>query len=335
MKLTVIHQTDLFRPHQDPDDHWDLACVYALAAKRHFDVAGILIDHPPASDKAPDITAVSQLNHIYGLRVPAITGSSVPLASRNDSGNANSEIENRGRDFVISTLGNAPGKVSINIVGSCRDVALALNADPELFREKCAAIYLNAGYGTRNTDNIEELEYNVRLNAAAYAAIFEAPCPLYWCPCFEDDARHVVKEWGTNWGFTHADVLNYLSPMLQRFFISMYEREEVAPWLRYLLSQDVNAIIDRRKDEYRNMWSTAGILHMAGLVVNKAGALKQLNEEQNDPVYCFEPIDVSCSDEGMTRWSPNPAAENRYIFHVLALDAYQNAMTIALKNILI
>jgi hypothetical protein len=32
MAIPTLHQTDLFRPHADPDDHWDLACVYALAA---------------------------------------------------------------------------------------------------------------------------------------------------------------------------------------------------------------------------------------------------------------------------------------------------------------
>ena len=29
--VPVIHVTDLHRPHVDPDDHWDLACVFALA----------------------------------------------------------------------------------------------------------------------------------------------------------------------------------------------------------------------------------------------------------------------------------------------------------------
>ena len=29
--IAVLHETDLFRPHGDPDDHWDLACEYALA----------------------------------------------------------------------------------------------------------------------------------------------------------------------------------------------------------------------------------------------------------------------------------------------------------------
>ena len=30
-KVAMLHATDLFRPYNDPDDHWDLACLYALA----------------------------------------------------------------------------------------------------------------------------------------------------------------------------------------------------------------------------------------------------------------------------------------------------------------
>jgi len=30
--VAVIHVTDLFRPYADGDDHWDLACDFALAS---------------------------------------------------------------------------------------------------------------------------------------------------------------------------------------------------------------------------------------------------------------------------------------------------------------
>ena len=40
-KTPMLHVTDLFRPHMDPDDHWDLACVYALAYRGDIDLKGI------------------------------------------------------------------------------------------------------------------------------------------------------------------------------------------------------------------------------------------------------------------------------------------------------
>jgi hypothetical protein len=45
-KVALIHATDLFRPHADPDDHFDLASVFALAAGG-FELLAVMIDHPP------------------------------------------------------------------------------------------------------------------------------------------------------------------------------------------------------------------------------------------------------------------------------------------------
>ena len=47
MTHPIIHQTDLFHPHGDPDDHFDLAAVFALAAQGRLDLRGIVIDYPP------------------------------------------------------------------------------------------------------------------------------------------------------------------------------------------------------------------------------------------------------------------------------------------------
>ena len=44
-KVPVIHQTDCFHNHADPDDHWDLASQFALAYTGDIDLKGILIDY--------------------------------------------------------------------------------------------------------------------------------------------------------------------------------------------------------------------------------------------------------------------------------------------------
>jgi hypothetical protein len=36
--VPMIHATDLFRPHCDPEDHWDLAIVFALAYLGRVDI---------------------------------------------------------------------------------------------------------------------------------------------------------------------------------------------------------------------------------------------------------------------------------------------------------
>ena len=42
MAAPLFHQTDLFRPHNDPDDHFDLAVIYALALQGKIDLRGIV-----------------------------------------------------------------------------------------------------------------------------------------------------------------------------------------------------------------------------------------------------------------------------------------------------
>ncbi|NLF07816.1 MAG: hypothetical protein GX594_07525, partial [Pirellulaceae bacterium] len=46
-KIPIIHSTDLFHPHDDPDDHYDLATLFALD---EFDIKGIVLD----SGRQPD-----------------------------------------------------------------------------------------------------------------------------------------------------------------------------------------------------------------------------------------------------------------------------------------
>ena len=41
-KIPIIHSTDLFHPHVDPDDHFDLATLFAV---KEFDIKGIVLDN--------------------------------------------------------------------------------------------------------------------------------------------------------------------------------------------------------------------------------------------------------------------------------------------------
>ena len=105
-KTPMLHVTDLFRLHIDPDDHWDLACVYALAYRGDIDLKGVLIDHPPenANGRNPDIAAVAQMNLIAGTFVPVAVGSGLPLKSRDDVQEYASPADRHGVKMVLDVL---------------------------------------------------------------------------------------------------------------------------------------------------------------------------------------------------------------------------------------
>jgi hypothetical protein len=310
--------------------------VYALAHQGAIYLKGVLIDFPPPQfgQSSPDVEAVAQLNLLTGLAAPVAVGSPVPVRSLADRQDDQPVAARGGASFVLRALRAAAGPVVIHIVGSCRDIALAANTDPALFRSKCAAIYLNAGTGCPDPDRVPRLEYNVGLNPEAYAAIFAAPCPLYWMPCFEtyvDD--RIVRDYGTWYHFRQDEILPSLSPALQRYFAGMLNRTCDSAWLTRLAGAAGAADFGEHAQEFRNMWCTGGFLHSAGYTVAVDGGIVPL-AAADDAVFAFEPIAVTCDEAGRTTWHADATSSQRFIFRVRDRARYAAAMTTAMKTLL-
>jgi hypothetical protein len=337
--VAMIHATDLYRPHMDPDDHWDLACVFSLCYRGDVDLKGVLIDFPPAGrqDVNPDVAAVSQMNFMTGKRVPVAIGSSVAMRTRDDVQPNATLTDHNGVRMVLDILKNSTKPVVINTTGSCRDIAIAGNKEPTLFARRCAGVYLNAGTGSPERGKAARLEYNVTLDRPAYAAIFDLPCPVYWMPCFEEiepqSERHVM-EYGTYYRFKQGAILPYLSDRTQNFFAYMLGRMVDHNWLHYLTGNKDQALLDRFGAMYRNMWCTGGFLHAAGYTVTIDGRIVPLDQAADEAVFEFEPIRVSCNENGVTAWSHHKAAKDRYIFQVRDTERYQSTMAKAMRTLL-
>jgi hypothetical protein len=82
------------------------------------------------------------------------------------------------------------------------------------------------------------------------------------------------------------------------------------------------------------MWCTGGFLHAAGYTASESGKIVSLDEKTNLPVFTFDPIRVRCDDSGVTEWTHDKNATNRFIFHVRDAEKYQSAMTQAMKTLL-
>jgi hypothetical protein len=349
-ELALIHATDLFRPHNDPDDHFDLATVYALAAQGRFELLAVMIDHP-REDMAvdPDVQAVAQLNRLTGLAVPVLTGCPKRLEPA-EAARPEARAHVAGVRSLLELMRGSRRPVALTVVGSCRDVVLAGRIDPKLFAAKCAGVYVSAGSGTPDPVKAARLEYNVALDPVSYAALFDLPCPVYWLPCFEvapgGGVPFAPGEYGTYYRFAQKDVLPRLAPRLQNYFSLMFkqgetdrahqsEAEALRPsWLRTLEGPPDQALLDRLAGITRNMWSTPGFFHLAGLAVAADGRIVGRDERTAAPAYSFEPIRVRCGSDGVTRWSPDPGSRDRFLFRVRDLERYPAAMTAALTTLL-
>ncbi len=280
------------------------------------------------------------LNRLTGLAAPLVVGTSLRPTSPHDTLTSAPACEVAGVQWLLKKLRESPTPAAISIVGSCRDVAVALRRDGALFAQKCRGIYLNAGTGEPNPPPDAQREYNVGLDPASYAAVLDAPCPVYWLPCFERLERgqlpdpRVVMRHGTFYQFRMGDVFSQISPPMQQFFLSMLEQEPATYWLKSL-----RVPVDAKKlavwgAQPRNMWCTAGFLHCAGLTVTKDGKLAPLDRAGQNAVYRFVPVQVECDAEGRTRWQYGAASPPRWKFEVTDTQRYAAAMTGALAELL-
>lgn len=334
-----LHQTDLFRPYNDPDDHWDLVCAFAIAKAHGVQLRGVLIDYPPGPPVLnhacdPDVASVAQVIQIAELWPPIAIGHPTLFSDRS---NVLPTEETGGVRFVLDTLRRSPEGIAITIVGSARDIAEAITREPSLFENRCRGIYLNAGVGTPDQSATKAGEWNVRIDPAAYAKIFEAPCPIYWMPCLEDEflaPGTCSREYATFYQFRQGEILDHLPKKLRSYFGWMFAKDASSTWLKSLES-DFEEVLTVQREVYRQMYCTAAFFDLAGLGITRAGEAVRKTENRDDWVYSFDPIEVQCAPDGTTSWKPAAQPGNRYLFHVLDRELYPQAMTIAMRNLLL
>lgn len=322
LNTPTLHVADLFRPHDDPDDHWDLATQFAVAKIGGIDLRGVIIDYPVTDvskrKSQPDVVAVEQLNWIVGMCVPSGVGQP-----------DRAKWLGSGLVLLKRTLEEAKEPVAIHVVGSCRDVAEAGERWPELFKTKVKGVYVNAGSAVQT----DKIEWNVRLDPKPYAKMFSLPCPVYWMPCF-DRVCETGGVHGTWWRFRMSRAFERMRPPVKNFFNGVFTKRDSSDWLTFLDTPVDQAALDKTGGRLRNMWSTAGFLHAGGLTVWKDGMIARLGEASEKEVFRFIPVTVTCSDDGRTSWQPVAKSDTRFLFEITDEKAYSEAMTKALAELM-
>ena len=333
----VLHQADLFHEHGDPDDHFDLATIYSLALQNLVDLRGLILDYPPSRRKGdPAVAAVAQMNRMSRQVVPYAVGSKAQIERRGDKAPNLSPDDSVAVDFIISTLERAEAPVRISIVGSATDVAIASSRRPELFREKCAGVYLNAGAARENPDMPGKLEFNVELNPRAYATMFDLTCPLYWYPCWTVVETRQTGENGTFYWLPHDKAFDGISDALAGFFAYMFEKTQSSLWLKAIEKRPSDEVWTKILSSRRGMWSTASLLALADKMILRDGSVVDRTPEVDaspEALYRMENIRVSCADDGRTTWEFCEEETGRQMFRVLDVPAYPGALAKAVNSL--
>lgn len=314
--VPVIYCTDLFHPHDDPDDHFDLATLFALP---ELDVRAIILDQGAKQLQRPGSIPIQQLCAITGRRIPWAIGLDERLESPNDTGISRPVQFQAGVEAILQVLRQAKTPVTIVQTGSLRDLAAAYNRQPELLRSKVARLYVNSG----NAEGTQ-FEYNAQLDPIAYRRVMESDLPLYWCPCFGGSEAWSKGPHGAWWQFRQGELFDRLSPRLLSYFAYalMCLPSSVDPvaavrgrGISSLISADWRA---QTWEQQRSMWSTASLLHAAN---------------RREKVFSFEPMAWEFDNASTVSLRPT-AGDIRRVLTIPDEEAYAQVMFARLSELL-
>ncbi|MHC4184053.1 MAG: nucleoside hydrolase [Planctomycetota bacterium] len=332
--VPVIYCTDLFHPHVDPDDHFDIACLYAI---EEIEIKAIILDQGQKQKKRPGSIPISQLNHITGRNVPHAVGLSDKLKSASDKGLWQAKEYQDGVELILKSLKASKGPVSIITVGSLRDIAAGYNRSPDLFKTKVDRMFIFIGEASEKG----HVEYNVGLDKNAYIRIMNSGLPVYWVPCF-DGGRWQNNGRASYWRASHEDLLGCVSAKVMNYFIyALLQKNENNP-VQYLVKQV--STDDRKKvlSMNRNLWCTAVFAHIAGRKFirqqNKFISVPMnasYNKEQEIRPFRFDEVSVFADDQANVSYEDTNRAVRIRQFHVLTADIYPEVMTSVTAQLLL
>ncbi len=320
--VPVIYCTDLFHPHEDPDDHFDLACMYVIP---QLDVQAIILDQGRRQQKSHGSVAVRQMNTITGRDIPWEIGLGDPLARPDDTGASQSKEYQGGVERILKILAESDRPVSIVTIGSVRDVAAAFNRSPELFHKKLGRLMIFIG----EASDPGLIEYNVGLDVQAFRRIMESGLPVYWVPCF-DGGLWQNRRRASYWKASQAELLGEVSKRAMNYFIYALTKSTEDPILfldRPITSEQASGILGME----RNLWCTAIFGDLADMKIvesNSRFTLENKDYSNGKTVGLFQFEDIRCTvdERGVVTTNPSGAFRVKR-FRILNEEAYPEIMT--------
>ncbi len=256
-KTPIIHITDLFHPPSDPDDHVDLATVYAFP---EFEIKAILLDTyklEPYGCFEPGFIPVMQMNWLTGQSVPVAQGPSQKLTSLHDTAENRPIHEQAAINLLLKVLRESLEPVLISSVGSSRILAAALNRDEKLCKEKIKAVLLCAGMGK---------DTNIMLDSFAFKRVLESGLNINWFPCKDLHLQEKDTPWAHSVNFTvpHKVLFNKLDERLQNYFMYAYSGNKSSNIIGALHESNRNGVWWIMNEAIRPLWSPVMFLMLSG-----------------------------------------------------------------------
>lgn len=330
-KKPVVVVTDLYHPHQDPGDNFDLINAYALP---NIDLKAVLLDcHEPFRQEVaegvgkglfrdtdgprePGFIPVEQLNYIFDRNVPCGVGPFTPMISVSDKMESIPVFQQSAVNLLAKILKEADEPITIVSFGSLRILAVANNRFPDLMRQKVKEIHMSAG---TSNNHPEFLEWNAALDTNAFVSILRSDLPILIYPCAAGKITEknrgksnafVADDGNTYYHLKDLSFVNHMDDRIRNYLDFVFSKAERKDYLSLLDKpyRDNGEIFHREQ----HMWETAIWMQVADLKLIKNEKGQQLivpaySVTQGDSVFyeSLVPCDVAVDESGIFTYLPS------------------------------
>jgi pyrimidine-specific ribonucleoside hydrolase len=268
MAIPVITVTDLYHPPEDPGDNFDLVMPYGLD---RVDLRAVILDvsiekresvragvEGFPGPREPGVIPVTQLNAIFGRRVPYGISPFARMRSIDDQMLDVPPFQQAGIDLLLETLRASDEPVNVMSFGSARPIAVAFNRAPDLMREKVARIHLSAGSTT-----LDYLEWNVYLDPIAMRRVVSSGLPLALYPCATAIDCYTYDEHNTLWWLEDLAWIEQMHPALRRYLTYGLGGSARIDFLRALDEEATDEVKRAVYGRRHAVWETAAWMNVS------------------------------------------------------------------------
>jgi pyrimidine-specific ribonucleoside hydrolase len=329
-KVPVIDCTDLYHPHQDVGDNFDIVAAYGLP---EVDLRAVVLDatdryrqaladHPnpdyrdPTGPRDPGFIPVLQLNYLFGRNVPCGVTPFAAMKSAGDTMLDAPRFQQQGVELLLATLRESSEKVDLLLFGSARAAAVAYNRAPDLLRAKLRRIHLCAG-----ASSPDFLEWNVMLDPHAFVCLLRSDLPVAIYPCATKDGPFAYGRHNCFWRMPDLKFIARMDPKLQAYLAFAFTRSTRMDFLRAVEQAPAAAVLNSFMGREHNVWETSVWAQVSGRrIVRRADGAHRLipaaDVLPSDTVLPNElrPCKVKVRDNGMFTFELTDGPTNFLIY---------------------
>lgn len=296
-RIPVIDCTDLYHPHQDPGDNFDILAPYAMP---EIDLRAVILDTTERARQSPEerqhqdpdqfnndtgnrdpgFIPITQCNSIFNRQVPAAVSPFRLLESPDDPATDAPPFQQQGSELFLQTLRDSETPVDVLVFCSCRTLAAALNRDADLLQRKIRRLHLSIGTSTGALFDMDEtfrkggplkqgsagyLEWNVMLDPHAFVRVLRSTLPMSLYPCSSENGPFALGRHNTFFQLGNLEWILKMEPKLRNYLAYAFTKSQRTDFLHALegpCPADAEEFFKTRK--WHPVWETAVWLEVSG-----------------------------------------------------------------------